>query len=561
MLEGCTPWPQDAAERYLREGYWERQTIGDCLERAATIFGEKTAVTDASRRLTYAELNARVDQLALRFLDIGLKPKDIVLLQLPNIVEFFYVFFAAQKIGLIPVMCLPPHRQAEIGYFAELTRAKAYFIPDEFRGFDYIAMAGEIRARVSSIEHVFVAGKKGGAARTISLDALIEEPVGNLEGESGERALKRCRPDPFEVALFLLSGGTTGIPKLIPRTHTDYIYNAKCCAAVARFDGDTVFLAAIPAAHNFPLGCPGLLGAIIAGGRTVLCSTDAQQIIDSIERERVTATALSPALLINILDSPRLGRADLGSLRCLMVGGQRLLPEAARRTLAVFKMAALHQVFGMAEGLINMTRADDPEEVITDTQGRPVSPADEIKLVDDDDNGVPQGEVGELLARGPYTIRGYYKAPDHNEKAFTKDGFYRTGDMVRVHRSGNLVVEGRRKDMINRGGEKISAEEVENLILSHPKVLNAAVVAMPDPLLGERACAYLILKPGESLSFDQLIDFLRSKQIAKFKLPERLEIVEKFPLTGVGKVSKKDLREDIRKKLEAEGKIRSQSAG
>jgi non-ribosomal peptide synthetase component E (peptide arylation enzyme) len=257
-------------------------------------------------------------------------------------------------------------------------------------------------------------------------------------------------------------------------------------------------------------------------------------------------------LLIQLLNSTHRSKFDLTSLRQVEAGGQKMLPELADRTWAAWPHATPVQVFGMAEGLVNMTRLDDPADVIRETQGRPISPGDEIKIVDDEGREVAPGEVGELLTRGPYTIRGYYKAEGHNRTAFTPDGFYRTGDMVRLHPSGNLVVEGRKKDMINRGGEKISAEEVENLILSHGAVHMVAVVAMPDPVMGERSCAFVIPKPGRTLRLDELCAFLLDKRIAKFKLPERLELVESFPLTGVGKVSKKDLREQIANKLRTE---------
>ena len=261
-------------------------------------------------------------------------------------------------------------------------------------------------------------------------------------------------------------------------------------------------------------------------------------------------------MVITWLNYPRLGRADLSSLNTLAVGGSRLNPEPARRVLAEMG-PVLTQVFGMAEGLVCCTHKSDPEEVLVETQGRPVSPDDEIRVVDDDGREVPPGEIGELICRGPYTIRGYYRAEEHNRVAFTADGFYRTGDMVRLHPSGNLVIEGRKKDLINRGGEKISAEEVENLILAHPAVLNAAVVAMPDPVLGERACAYVILRPGATLTLEGVTRFLEEKRIARFKLPERLEVVERFPATAVGKISKKDLREDIKGKLAREATARA----
>ena len=201
----------------------------------------------------------------------------------------------------------------------------------------------------------------------------------------------------------------------------------------------------------------------------------------------------------------------------------------------------LQQVFGMAEGLINYTRLDDPEDVICTTQGRPMSEGDEVRIVDELDHDLPDGTPGMLLTRGPYTPRGYYRAPEHNARAFTSDGWYRSDDIVRRRPDGNLVVEGRGKDMINRGGEKISAEEVENLILSHPSVLNVACVPYPDEVLGERMCACVVTKPGASLEFAELVEFLEKMDIAKFKLPERLEILEDLPLSGFGKVSKKDL--------------------
>jgi 2,3-dihydroxybenzoate-AMP ligase len=321
---------------------------------------------------------------------------------------------------------------------------------------------------------------------------------------------------------------------------------------VCGFGPDTVYLVSLPISHNFPLSSPGIQGVFQNGGKVVLLDNpELSEAFGLIERERVTTTALVPALAIRWMDAVERERFDLSSLRLLQVGGARLNPEAARKVRPVLG-CQLQQVFGMAEGLVNYTRLDDPEEVVIETQGRPASPADEIRIVDEEDSDVPPAEPGNLLARGPYTIRGYYRAPEHNRWAFTADGYYRTGDVVRLHPSGNLVVEGREKDMINRGGEKISAEEIENLVLSHPSVFNVAAVAMPDQLLGERTCVFVILKPGSSLSFEELIAFLQEKQIAKYKLPERLELVKSFPLTSVGKVSKKDLRDEIARKLQAE---------
>ncbi len=549
MLEHCTPWPESFVRDYVRRGFWKPQSLADLLETRARAFSDRAFVTDASGKLSYGEIDRLATRVAMRLLGLGLRRHDIVLLQLPNVREFIIVFFALQKIGVIPVMCLPHHRNREIGYFAELTGAKAYFFPKRFRNFDYIPMARDIQAAAPALKHLLVLGD-GSEDGVSYLGPWIAE---ERRGDDDIRAILPHRPDPFEVAFMLLSGGTTGIPKLIPRTHVDYLCNAEECARVLGWNQDTVFLAALPAAHNFPLGAPGMLAILAVGGRVALCaSTDAETVFTAIVRQRPTFVGVTPALLINLLNSPIRSKYDLSSLRFVYVGGQKMLPELVERVRAAWPFAMPGHAFGMAEGLTNLTRPGDPWQGILETQGRPVSAADEIRIVDDNGCEVAPGAVGELVTRGPYTIRGYYKAPDYNRQAFTSDGFYRTGDMVRLHPSGNLVVEGRKKDLINRGGEKISAEEVENLILGHEHIQMAAVVAMPDAVMGERSCAFVTLKPGRSLTLDQLVVFLKSKQIATFKLPERLEVVDSLPLSGMGKVSKKDLREAISKKLKAE---------
>jgi 2,3-dihydroxybenzoate-AMP ligase len=343
--------------------------------------------------------------------------------------------------------------------------------------------------------------------------------------------------------VFQLSGGTTGLPKVIPRTHDDYLYNSVAFAEVTHFDRDSVLLVSIPAAHNFPLACPGIQGALLLGARIVLApSPDPETVFRLVEKERVTWIPAVPASVIAWLNHPARTRHDLSSIRALVVGGSRLNPEPARAAWDAFG-PVLIQVYGMAEGLLCATRATDSLAVILETQGRPMSADDEVRVVDESGRPVPCGEIGELECRGPYTIRGYYRAEEHNRTAFTADGFYRTGDLVRLHPSGNLVVEGRRKDTINRGGEKISSEEIENLLLAHPAVLNAAVVAMPDPVLGERACAFVILRSGATLTLAELSDFLiHDRRVAKFKVPERLELCERFPTTAVGKIAKTALR-------------------
>jgi 2,3-dihydroxybenzoate-AMP ligase len=349
----------------------------------------------------------------------------------------------------------------------------------------------------------------------------------------------------------LLSGGTTGPPKLIVRTHDDYVYNILKCAEVSEFDSGTVYLGALPCSHNFALACPGILGAWFAGGRVVLLPSPApERALQTIDAEGVTATAAVPAVAQSWIEFQRDHHTLTGhSLRVLQVGGSRMPDELARRVKPVLG-ATLQQVFGMAEGLINMTRLDDSTEVIETTQGRPVSEADEIVVVDESGDAVPDGRPGRLLTRGPYTPRGYFRAAEHNSRAFTADGWYGSGDIVIRRTDGNLVVAGRDKDMINRGGEKISAEEVENYAYQVPGVEMAAAVAMPDPVLGERLCLYLTVTAGYTVTLGDLSKHMEAAGVARFKVPERLVLVDTMPTTKVGKVDKRAIREDIGQRLQ-----------
>jgi len=549
MLEHCAPWPEQFAKEYLRLGYWKIESLVDLLEARARAIPERVFVTDVRGELSYGDIDNLAARVALHLLRLGLKRRDIVLLQFPNVREFIIAFFALQKIGVIPVMCLPHHRARELSYFAELTGASAYLFPQRFRNFNYLPMAREIQATNPNLRHLLALGE-GSEPGVCYLDPWI---AADPQLSNAAHELAQQRPDPFEVAFMLLSGGTTGVPKLIPRTHVDYLCNATECAKVLNWGANTAFMVALPAAHNFPLGAPGMLAALVAGGRVAIsASTEAETIFEAIDQQKPTFLGVTPALLITLLNSPQRQKYRLDSLRYIYAGGQKMLPELVERTRNEWPFARPGHAFGMAEGLTNLSRPDDPWTDILETQGRPVSTADEIRIIGDGEEDLPAGAVGELIARGPYTIRGYYRSGEYNRQTFTADGFYRTGDMVRLHPSGNLVVEGRKKDLINRGGEKISAEEIENLILGHEKIHMAAVVAMPDAVMGERSCAFVTLRSGESLSLAELTSFLQGKQIAKFKLPERLEIMDSLPLSGMGKVSKKDLREIISAKLKTE---------
>jgi 2,3-dihydroxybenzoate-AMP ligase len=547
MLEGVVPYPPEFAARYRERGYWEDRSLASHFDEAFARHADRVAFVAGNERATYRALAARVERLARHLLALGLRPLDTVVMQLPNVPDFLYLYFALQKVGAIPLMALPPHRYHEISHFVGLTGAVGLAIPERIGDYDFLAMARRLRDEFPSLRHVFLHAAQAPAG-CHSIAALLEaEPAVPPE------ALEQVAIDPTDPAVFQLSGGTTGVPKIIPRTHNDYIYNSKASGAVIDIRPDDALLVVLPIAHNFPLASAGIQAFLLEGARLVLStSTRAADAFALVERERITHLELVPALLIRYLDDPALQDFDLSSIRVINTGGQKLQAEVKRRAEQLIPTCKVQEVFGMAEGLLNYVRLDDPDEVRWETVGRPVCPDDEIRLVDDQGRDVRAGEVGELWTRGPYTLRGYFRAPEHNARAFTPDGYYMTGDLMRRHPSGNYVVEGRKKDLINRGGEKISAEEVENLLLAHPAVLNAACVPMPDPVLGERMCAFVIPRPGQSLTLPEAQRFLADKELAKYKWPERIELVPEFPLSPFGKVSKQDLSKRIAEMLAAE---------
>ncbi|GAA3217910.1 (2,3-dihydroxybenzoyl)adenylate synthase [Pseudonocardia petroleophila] len=521
------PWPAEFVTRYVEAGYWAGRPLGDLLADVAAGSPDAPALVDGDTRLTHGELLARSDAMAARLVDLGIAAGDRIVVQLANGWEFVVLTVACLRAGIVPVMALPAHRHAELAYLAEHAGAVAVAVPDRLRDFDHQALGAELVGEVASLRHVLVAG--AATDGHVDLRAL---------GAPGP-AYAGPAPDPRAVAVFLLSGGTTGLPKLIPRTHDDYAYNARASAEVSGVDAGTAYLVSLPAGHNFPLACPGILGTLLAGGRVVMLpSPEPERAFATIAAERVTHTAVVPAVAGRWLEhAAEHGRPE--PLQVLQVGGARLADELARRIRPVLG-AALQQVFGMAEGLLNYTRLDDPDDVVCTTQGRPMCPDDEVRLVDELDEDVPDGEPGSLLTRGPYTLRGYYRAEEQNARAFTADGWYRSGDICRRTPEGNLVVEGRDKDMINRGGEKISAEEVENLVYQLPAVSQVAAVAMPDPDLGERVCVFVVTRSGASVTLAEIQDVMSG--VARFKRPERLELVGELPVTKVGKIDKKALR-------------------
>jgi 2,3-dihydroxybenzoate-AMP ligase len=540
------PFPPEFAARYRAKGYWQDRTLAQEFAPVFERFADRIALVDGERQYSYRDIDRITDNLALNLLELGFKPLDRVVPTLPNVAEFVLLYFALQKIGCIPIAALATHRYNEVSQFVSIAEAVACVYPERQSDFEFSPMIRRIAAESPFMRHSIVLGTP--QPGELSLTELIERPA-----KLPKSALARIKIDPTDPCIFQLSGGTTGVPKLIPRTHNDYAYNSKTAAKVCGVTGDGVLLLALPIAHNLPLACPGIQGFMFNGGKIVLSrTTRPEEMFPLVEKHGVTHIKVVPALLIRLINSPLVTQVNTSSVRYIQSGGQRLQPEVRIRTKELIPSCFVQENFGMSEGMLFFVRIDDAEDVRLETVGRPISPDDEVRLLDDDDRIVPFGEVGELCARGPYTLHGYYGAPEHNQRAFTRDGFYRSGDLMRQHPSGNYMVEGRKKDLINRGGEKISAEEIENLILQHPAVQNVACVAVPDPDLGERMCACIIPHQGKSLALPDLVTFLAGKEIARFKLPERLELMSEFPLSTFGKVSKKTLVETVTRKLEAE---------
>lgn len=525
-------WPEEFAARYRAKGYWRGESFGDLLRARAGAHPDRIAVVDAATRLSYADLLARAEAAACGFLGLGLVPGDRVLVQIPNVAGFFPAVFGLFLAGLVPVFTLPAHRQTELCHFARRSGAKAIVTVDRHEGFAYPALAEIVRADVPALAHIIVIGEAGAH---IAFDGFTKDGTTLPQVEASK------------VAFCQISGGSTGLSKLIPRTHDDYIYSFRASAEICGLGADSVYLCALPAAHNFPMSSPGTFGTLIAGGRVVMAPNPAPETAFAlIAAEGVTITGLVPPLALLWMEAAAKTQHDLSSLQVLQVGGAKFIAEAAARVRSSLG-CTLQQVFGMAEGLVNYTRLDDPEDTIITTQGRPISEDDEVLILDDHGQPVPDGTPGHLLTRGPYTIRAYHNDDAANARSFTPDGFYRTGDIVKRLPGGYLSVQGRAGDHINRAGEKISAEEVEDHLLAHPSVFDAAVVSIPDEFLGERICAFLIPR-GDKPKSTEIKAFMRGRGLAEFKVPDQVVFVTEFATTAVGKVSRNVLRAALRAK-------------
>ncbi|MDV6284987.1 (2,3-dihydroxybenzoyl)adenylate synthase [Rhodococcus jostii] len=543
------PYPEDLAARYRANGVWSDKPLGARLHQTARQFPDRPAVITTEGSTTFAELDRRTDQIAAGFLALGLRRRDPVIFQSTNRLETVLAWYGCLKAGLIPVATLAAHRMHEIGHISRKVGAVAHIAEAGLPSFDLVAFAHEHAHDHPTMRHIITIGSPRADTTITQLEELgldLSPEVARATVEQIESEIDSC-----DVAVFQLSGGTTGVPKVIPRIHAEYWDNARLYAERLGWDEQSRVAHLGPIVHNAGITA-ALHAAHSVGACLVLATPEASSAMELITRTKVTAVIFGQSLY-RALSKPEFS-LDRTSLKRVILSGAKVSPELFEHADAGDARWA-GQLFGMGEGLFVVTPLDAPAKARQTTVGTPISSDDEVRILEPGtENDLPDGSVGELCCRGPYTIRGYFDAAEHNRAAFTSDGFYRTGDLAAfttIDGERYLSIEGRIKDLINRGGEKINAEELELLLLDHPGIANAAVVAMPDPRLGEKTCAYLVAE-GQPLSLNDIQNHLEKLGVAKFKWPERLEWVDAFPRTNVGKTDKKRLRNEIAEKLSAE---------
>ncbi len=548
-LEGAVPYPEDAIQTYVEKGWWLDLTFGDILDGTVAQHPDKIGVIDDRIGLTFTRIKHQVDRLAIALLDLGIQQYDRILFQLPNRHEFVIAFYAAHRIGAVPVLSVARQEYQEINYFCEVAEPAAWVVAARDGNREFRPLIERLRAEHPLLKHVIMPED----GEQLPAGALsMRQLIGSVAIEDYPyNYLARFRPDPNDVAIILTTGGTTGLPKLVPRTHNSYLANIRY-THLGDSDRD-VFGLVTPIGHS--MAHQGAVGAtFMLGGTLVLVGMPrAREILAAVQKWRITSMGVVPTQLEDIIEQPDLNTYDLSSLRSLRTAGAALRPEIAdkaREFLDKHGSGFGGAEFGSSEGPCAGARLGSPPAP-RGSVGLPKCKGDHWKAVDDEEQLLPPGEEGELVAKGPCVFTGYYKSEAENRTIFTYDGFYKMGDVGKVDEQGNIYITGRKKDIIQRGGEGIIPKQIEDLLHRLPAVEQTAVVGMPDARLGEKACAYVVLKAGARLTFDEMVRALRELGASVLLLPERLEIVDSLPKSGIGKTDKAALRRDIAEKLKS----------
>lgn len=511
----------------------EKMIYPDFINKISIDFGKRIAVKENETEISYEELGRMSDSIGAYLLENGTRPRENVLIQLENSILFVACLFAVLRIGAVPVLIYPACRENEITSIAENTNPSTYISFRSYKGYDYSEFATRISQKVNSIKNMYFSDE---------LESL----------DIKKYRLDVCdigRPSQDDMAILILSGGSTGIPKLIARKHGEHIAAARLCANACGLKQDSVFLLSMPAAHNFNLAGPGLLGTLLMGGKVVMCkNSNPAEIVSLIRTEKITETALIPSLASEciIYAKKNLSLSAFDSLRLVQLGGA-VCPADVVMQVYEDMQCTPQQIYGMGEGIIFSTSPDDPIERILYYQGENISPWDQVRIVDEQGNQVPEGEYGELIAKGPCIITEYYNNKEANTNKFTKDGFYRTGDRVRLVEGKYLQVSGRMDDMINKGGEKIYPAEVEMHINKCKGVESSTVLGIADSSYGQLLCAFVITENNEVTPL-MIRNKLIKDGVAAYKIPDEFIFIDKWPLTSVNKIDKHTLKKIAKEK-------------
>ncbi len=542
-------------EKNLREGFWDKTILPDFWEKNARLWPDREALVDSlGSRLTWAEAAQRIDRIAFGLIkEAGVKRDDRLMVQLPNCVEQVLVRLACEKAGVLSIPEMTTFRQTELADIAKRTDAAGMVIARSYRNFDHHEMARELQAQLPGLRHIIVAGDDVPQG-CISLNEIMAHPY---EKEFDILELIARKLDAVEEVGFLITTtGTTGLPKLIEhRIAAREIWTARSHVKNWKLGPDDCVIAIAPLAGAAG-GTPAYVTAPVGGAKIALeYQYRGEETLAFMEQERVTVIALVPTQLARLLELPT-GKYDLSSLRIIKTAGGYLPPPLAKEAQERFNCPILGTYGTQDTGSISGVPIDAPEDLRNFTVGR-LHPGIEIKILDDEGNRVEKGGVGTLWFKGPGNSIGYYRDIDKTmNEAFDRDGFATPGDLVELMDDGYIKIMGRKKNIIIRGGQNIYPREIEDYLLAHEKVTNAAVVPMPDPQMGERACAFVTVKKGEMFQFEEMIAYLKEKKIAPFKLPERLEVLDALPLVGEsGKINNKEMVRIITEKLKEEGKI------
>jgi len=544
LLKGCTPYRKEDAEKYSKMRWWAGLTFGDLIDKAADIYPDKEAFVDERSRLTFAQMRERVNRFAIRLIELGVKHMERVLIQIPNWNEFICAYFGIQKAGAIPVSLIDRYRQYEINYLARLTDATHWVVAERYKKVYYPPIIEDVLKDNPQIRHVILARPEKDKP-FMSLEKLIEEAEVTDEKI---KTLAARRPDPIQVGHMAPTGGTTGLPKLVPHTHNNYLCRVEYSARRWELNSDDVCLVVAPIGHDL-IFVSLICATIFTFGKLVMLDTfHPEDICHKIQSEKITATVWVPTLVQRLINFECLDDYDLSTFKKMYCSGGASSPGLIRTAIERLGCTYLNG-YGGTEGMITLTGLNDDLDSVCETAGRPCCPYDIYKVVDEFGRELPANTSGELVVKGPTMFTGYYIAPEENAIVFDGDGFFKTGDIASIDETGRIRITGRIKEMVNRGGESISATEIENLIGEHPDVAIVAVIPMPDPQLGEKVCAYIQPKPQKVLDFEEVISFLKVKKASVLQFPEHMEFVEQMPLTKAGKIDKRALKKAIMEKI------------